>query len=105
MTGNNVIRLPVEDMGQKGSQEPPLKSGGGDGTFDDMEARVSKLEGQFDKLNDKVDELRIDVAVLKERVGNLPTKGFIVTALLSSLALLTALIVFQDRIASMIAGG
>ncbi|MBA4785177.1 MAG: hypothetical protein H2046_05345 [Rhizobiales bacterium] len=79
-----------------------LKSGGGGGTFDDMEARVTNLESQFDKLNDKVDQLRIDTAVLKEKVGNLPSKGFIVTATVSALALFSALVLFGQKIIALI---
>ena len=75
-----------------------LKDGGGGGTFDGMEARVAKLEGQFDKLNDKVDGLRIDTAVLKEKVSNLPSKGFIVTATVSALALFSGLVLFGQKI-------
>jgi hypothetical protein len=63
-----------------------------------MEARVAKLEGQVEKLGGKVDDLRIDMAVLKERVSHLPGKGFIVTATVTTLGLLAALILFQDRI-------
>lgn len=79
----------------------PLQSGGGGGTFNPMEARVSKLESQFEKLNDKIDELRIDVAILKEKVSNLPSKGFIVTATVSALAFFSALILFKDAILKM----
>ncbi len=71
---------------------------GGDG----MDVRISKLEGQFDKLNDKVDQLRIDTAVLKEKVSNLPSKGFIVTATIMALALFSALMLFKEKIAAFI---
>lgn len=80
--------------------EAPLHSGGGGGTFDGMDARVAKLEGQLEKVGGKVDDLRIDMAVLKEKVSHLPGKGFIVTATVTTLALLTAVIVFQDRISA-----
>ena len=85
-------------------QQASLKSGGGGGTSGGMEARVAKLEGQFEKLNDKIDELRIDVAVLKERVGNLPGKGFIVTATLTGLAVFSAIVLFEDRLSALLAG-
>lgn len=96
-----VVYLPSINLGDQGPT-PPLKGGGGDGTFDGMEQRVAKLESQFEKLNEKVDTLRIDVAVLKERVGNLPSKGFIVTATVTSLALIGALSVFGERLLSLI---
>jgi hypothetical protein len=94
----------ISDISEYRKRDASLKSGGGDGTFEGMEARVSKLEGQFDKLNDKVDGLRIDVAVLKEKVSNLPSKGFIVTATVGALALFSALVLFQERIAALLGG-
>lgn len=101
---DNVVRLPTSELGAKSPPGPPLKDGGGGGTFDDMEARVQKLESQFDKLNDKVDGLRIDTAVLKEKVSNLPGKGFIVTATVSALALFSAVVIFQERIVAILGG-
>jgi len=82
----------------------PLRYSGGPPGGNDMEARVTKLEGQFEKLNDKVDELRIDVAVLKERVSNLPGKGFIVTATVAALAFFSSVVLFQEQIAKLISG-
>lgn len=79
-----------------------LKSGGDGGNNGGMDARVAKLESQFEKLNEKVDQLRIDTAVLKEKVSNLPGKGFIVTATVSALALFSALILFKEKIALLI---
>ncbi len=96
------LKLVTEEYVAEGSAH--LKGGGGDGTLDPMEARVAKLEGQFDKLNDKVDELRIDVAVLKEKVSNLPGKGFIVTATAGALALFSAVVLLQERISALLAG-
>ncbi|WP_155737559.1 hypothetical protein [Agrobacterium tumefaciens] len=77
-----------------GGDEPP----GGD----KLEARVTKLESQFEKLNDKVDQLRIDSAVMKEKISNLPSKGFIVTATISALAFFSALMVFREKIVALI---
>lgn len=67
-----------------------------------MEARVAKSGGQFDKLNDKVDELRIDTAVLKEKVSNLPGKGFIVTATVAALAFFSAVVIYQERLSAIL---
>ncbi|GGA97337.1 hypothetical protein GCM10011491_27010 [Brucella endophytica] len=78
-----------------------MKTGGGDGTFDGMEARVAKLESlaegtrntldsmgrelvrieakidslasTVEKVADKVDRLTSDVAELKGRVSQMPT--------------------------------
>lgn len=82
----------------KSEHERPLRSGGGGGTFDDMEQRVAKLEQGYDKLRDDIGGLRTDLAVLTERVSHLPTKGFIITAASAALAFGGALILFQDRL-------
>jgi hypothetical protein len=100
MTSRNTVVNAAERFTR--SVDATLKGSGGGGTFDGMEQRVAKLENQFEKLNEKVDTLRIDVAVLKERVGNLPSKGFIVTATVTSLALVGALSVFGERIISLL---
>lgn len=56
-----------------------LKGGGGDGTFDDMERRVTALEKVFEKMDAKLDKLvsdsgalRIELAEVKGRVSALP---------------------------------
>jgi|GEM_PF-2987211 len=98
MTDNNVVRLPTSAMGNKGQSEQSLKSGGGDGTSDDMEQRVSHLEKQFDRINDKVDDLRIDMAVIKERVSHLPTKGFVFGVYGAVSAFIIAATLFQSQI-------
>jgi hypothetical protein len=46
----------------------------------------------------EVEGLKISQATLTERVNHLPSKGFIVSATLSSLAIVTALILFQDHL-------
>jgi archaellum component FlaC len=101
----------------------PLQSGGGGGTFDGMEARVAILETHVEYIRRDIGELKADVseirrdlsgmkddfksdvegvkvqlATLTERVNHLPSKGFIVTATLSSLSAIAALIMFQDHI-------
>lgn len=57
-----------------------LKDGGGDGTFDAMEARVKALEDRFEKMDSKLDtiigdisSLRTDLAYLKGKVDSMPT--------------------------------
>lgn len=56
-----------------------LKGSGGGGTFDDMEARVSRLEQLFDKIDAKLDKLgedigsvKLDMSMVKGRVMVLP---------------------------------
>lgn len=70
----------------------PLKSGGGGGTFDDMEPRVAALEAtakktdeKLDKLLDKLGKIEVDLARLDGKVSTLPTTlqllGFVVAVL------------------------
>ena len=83
----------------------PLQSGGSDGTSDGMEARVTRLETSLEFIKRDVSELRADVSGLKvafarleERVNHLPGKGFIVTGLVTTIGLMTAVLVFADRL-------
>ncbi|ESZ88342.1 MAG: hypothetical protein Q27BB25_04525 [Blastomonas sp. CACIA14H2] len=59
---------------------------------------MSRLEGRIDKVGDELGEVKVNVATLTERIAHLPSKGFIVTTTMASLALLAALIVFADNI-------
>ena len=68
----------------------------------DIGALRSEFNSNIDTLRNEfrgeVEGLKISQATLTERVNHLPSKGFIVSATLSSLAVITALIVFQDHI-------
>lgn len=86
-----------------------LKSGGGGGTFDGMEGRVAKLETLMDVVRTDVGALKSDVRDvrdrlirLEEKVAHLPSKGFIVTAITTALALITAITLFQGKIQSLL---
>ena len=75
-----------------------------------MEARVAKLEAGVEHLGRDVGELRTDMrdvrdrlSRLEERVSHLPDKGFIVTSLLVTLAVLAGLITFQDNVRALVA--
>ena len=98
---------------------PPLQPPSGGGPFNGMEARVARLEsdvghiktdiGEIKQavkaLQDVVTTLRVDLATLTERVRHLPTKGFIVTATVTGLAVGAALITFQSNIQRFIGVG
>lgn len=76
--------------------EARLPGGGGDGTSDDMQERVARLEKQIDQVGKDVGDMRVDVATLKENVRHLPTKPWMFqafAALLASISLLVTLIV------------
>lgn len=79
-----------------------LKGGGGDGTSDGMEARVNRLEGRLDKMTDKIGAVEVNLATLTERVSHLPSKGFIVSSALATITLLTAVMIFADKLRALI---
>ena len=96
-------------MRLEADQSGTLKSGGGGGTFDGMEARVAKLETSMEFIKRDVGELRSDVSTLKtdvarldERVKMLPSKGFIVSASVTIIGLLTAVVVFADKLRALV---
>jgi hypothetical protein len=53
--------------------EASLKSSGGGGTFDGMDARVTALEKRFDRFEQKLDGLVKDTAEMKGRISAMPT--------------------------------
>ncbi len=70
-----------------------------------MESRLAKLEASISYIEKNLTETRSDTRDvrdrtirLEEKVNHLPSKGFIVSSLMTVLALLTALIVFQQHI-------
>jgi hypothetical protein len=89
-----------------------IGGGGGDGTMGGMEVRVAKLESDVEYIKRDVADIKSDVralrdssakidkelGVLAERVFHLPRKDFIVKAVLATLAVIAALIVFQGNI-------
>jgi hypothetical protein len=108
---DNVVPLDRK-FGGKGPPGPPLQPPSGGGTFDGMEARIARLESDVGHIRDdlvdlkndgrdlrkSVAEIKVGMATLTERVNNLPTKGFIVTTVLTTLAVIAALIVFQGNL-------
>lgn len=90
---NEAKRIEVEQL-----KAALLKGGGGGGTSGGMEARVNRLEDRLDKLSEKVGAVEVNLATLTERVAHLPSKGFIVGVLLTSLSALGALVLFADQL-------
>jgi hypothetical protein len=105
----------IEDYRQAaglGTVPARLKSGGGGGTSDGIEPRVAKLEASVEHIQKDIAEIKIDMrefrtgigalnvstGTLTERVSHLPSKGFVVVALLAALAVIAALIAFQGSI-------
>jgi hypothetical protein len=63
-----------------------------------MDPWQQTVETRLGELRADVGELKIDVAVIKERIGNLPTKGYIVKTVMAGLALIAALLTTQTLI-------
>ena len=79
------------------SNDGLLKGGGGDGTSGDMESRVKRLEDDYREVRSDLKTLLVDVAVLKERVTHLPTKGWAVGAIVTLLGLMTAIVTLAPK--------
>ena len=92
---------------------PPLKTGGGSGTFDGvLESRVKALEDKFDRIDGKLTAIGSDLSYLKGkaegapsaqafgelkgRVDSLPTTAKVATLLGIAVALLTIISKWSD---------
>ena len=81
-----LLQRRIEDLKARPSEAPPLSFGEGGGTYDDdMERRISVLETRADRIEQKLEQINVGLAVLTERVSHLPGKGFIVTATIAGL--------------------
>jgi len=76
-----------------------------------MEARVAKLEATIEHMRDDIGALKGDARDLRDRmravevkIDHLPTKGFIVVALLGALTIVGALIGYAEQIQSLLPG-
>ncbi|WP_374282848.1 hypothetical protein [Novosphingobium sp.] len=89
-----------------------LKNGSGGGTSGGMEGRVAKLEALVETLRSDVTsikkdvgDMRVSIATLVERVAHLPGKGFVITATTTTIAMLTGVVVFGEKIRSLLGLG
>lgn len=69
---NGFPRL-VAETDQLQPAPGPLKGGGGDGTSNEMEARVKALEDRFTRVETKLDAIATDIAYMKGKMEGLPT--------------------------------
>ena len=67
---NNVTDHP--DRKRLQEQFEALKSGGGDGTFDGMEARVKRLEDDMSEVRSDVKDVRERIARIEGEIRRLP---------------------------------
>jgi uncharacterized coiled-coil protein SlyX len=93
-----------------------LGGGDGNGGGEKLEPRLAKVESDVGhiqrdlgdlkseaaKTRDNVASINTTLATLTERMAHLPGKGFIVTAVMGSLAFFGALIVFQNQIQNLL---
>ena len=90
---------------QQRATDPQMPgSAGGGGGFDGLQARVAKIEAHLEHLRADLDKLRdvpVKLAVLEERVTHLPTKGWMVASLGTTLTIIAALIAFSEKVHSL----
>jgi hypothetical protein len=97
---------------------PPLQPPGGGGTFDGMlEARVARLEADVAHIKSDITEmkgvikdagkdlsdLKVGHATVVERIGNLPTKGYIGWWISGGLAITVAVLTIMSRLGWLVA--
>lgn len=76
------------------------KGGGGGGPG--LEQRVTRLEGRIDDVIDRLGKVETAVAVVSEKVSHLPTKGFVVSGAIGTIAALTAVITFGEKLQALV---
>jgi hypothetical protein len=67
-----------------------------------VETRLGELRTDIRELRSDVGAIKVDLAAVKVRVDHLPTKSFIVTALLGSLGAFSAITVFAGQIRALL---
>ena len=71
-------------------------SGGGDGG--DMDRRLSAIEARLERLDDRSRESEKLLAVMNERLAHLPSKGYIVSIVTASFALVAGIVFFVSTV-------
>ncbi|MET0531386.1 MAG: hypothetical protein ABW003_24145 [Microvirga sp.] len=66
-----------------------------------MEARIKRLEDDYKEVRGDLKTLLVDVAVLKERVTHLPTKGWAVGAIVTLVGIMTAIATLAPKLQSL----
>lgn len=77
---------------------PTLPPGDGGGTSDDMEARIKRLEDDYKEVRADLKTLVVDMAVLKEKVSHLPTKGWAAGAVVTLVGLMATIATLAPKL-------
>lgn len=67
-----------------------LKSGGGDGTSNDMEPRVAALENEMREVRSDLKAIRVDLSEIKGKISNMPSTWQMIGVFAALIALLLA---------------
>ncbi|WP_375454120.1 hypothetical protein [uncultured Methylobacterium sp.] len=70
--------------------------------MDTTNDRLGRVDTRLDRIDGKLETVAVEIATLKERVAHLPLKGFIVSATTVRLALLTAIMLFQSKLQTLL---
>lgn len=75
-----------------------LKSGGGGGTFDGMEARVARLEDKMDRVEGRLTSIEVTLARIEEKLDSKPSHWAVLALNATLLGLVLAAIGFGARV-------
>ena len=67
-----------------------------------MDAWQASIEGRVHKTEDALTDIKVDLATLTERVSHLPSKDFIVKAVVGTGAVLAALNLFAPKLQALL---
>lgn len=67
-----------------------------------VDARMGRVETGLDGVSERLRLAEIDIGKLVERVAHLPSKGFIVTTVVSCTTVLAALAIFGDKVRALL---
>lgn len=77
-----------------------LQRRGGDDNGGSMEARLARLEAHVENMRGEISKLGpvpTDLAILKTRVDHLPSKGFIVSSAITTVAAIVGLLTLLSK--------
>jgi len=81
-----------------GRREPVLANSSGGPHDPDVEARLTRLEGDFQAMRGDVSAMRADTAYIRGRLESLPTTWSMITAIIAGNLSLGALLIGATRL-------